>query len=637
MRDTSWDTPYIHGRDRESNQSEATHNLQSTMTVFVNEQRIVYSPESFLQAAWTREFDTPCTICKDHFDIATEPPVRLLGLGTQVRITDLLRQALPALHVKNYHLSCLKRKNVRYIPASHPWHSSIAEAYALRTFDAKAAQICYETPLRTLMAVQHRFGPDCLLWHDYISIPQWNEDFRGTVILPQIFKIFETSGSSILHLEQHPPSEIIREPTLQMIERHTKDLQKFFNAHLFSRLWPIVEFDRAGEAYIMNDKYDILKLKFTVLVEQILDAIKMSDETDLLNHSNSIKLMNHLPLCLRERQETKCLGYVFDMIADLGCRSFRDKFIGTSELLGIPDYPTKLPEDEQNACLWIAKKQIERNDWSPLLLQPSGEPSFAKASWLKGHHSIIKNMWGWGTQLTPAERAPQIQNDSIILDVHLIGYVADYFTWTSLSEPPLDVLSGTVLQSVSSQIPAEEIIGRLEHIKIQEILDCENSVESPGSSELAFRCATLTSTRRALHSVISQMTWELCKKRSVYPTSLHKELKSLLILSASLPLPNLQHLENLDISSLRQQLSDQAESYLVLINCSDCGHQSSTRAQFWKPPTTKSKLYRVPDLTYQYTAAGGVGFFLDDDQIIGRARFCAPACNCNHSARVELT
>lgn len=137
--------------------------------------------------------------------------------------------------------------------------------------------------------------------------------------------------------------------------------------------------------------------------------------------------------------------------------------------------------------------------------------------------------------------------------------------------------------------------------------------------------------------MISQISRELCKKGSVYLTSLHKELKSLLILSASVPLPNLKHLENLDISSLRRQFSDQAESYLVLINCSDCGHQSSTRAQFWKLPTTKTRLYRVPNLTYQYTAAGGVRFFLDNDQIIGRARFCAPTCNCNHSTRVEST
>lgn len=154
------------------------------------------------------------------------------------------------------------------------------------------------------------------------SIPQWNKDFRGTVILPQIFKIFETNGSSILHLEQHPPSEIVREPTLEMIYRHTDGLQKFFDAHLFSRLWPIIDFDRAGEAYIMKEKYNILKLQFTVLMERILDAVNMSDEMDLLNHSNSVQLMNHLPPCLRERQETKYLGYFFDIIADMGCRSF---------------------------------------------------------------------------------------------------------------------------------------------------------------------------------------------------------------------------------------------------------------------------------------------------------------------------
>jgi hypothetical protein len=351
MTDTSWDIPYIHGKDQDGGDIIGVNNFEFTIIVHLNGKRAELTPEEFLREAWTNGFDTFCSICNEHFDLATELPVRLLGLGQHVSVTDPLKQDMPPLHVRNYHLKCLGASNIRYLPVSHPWHSSVAEAYALCTFNAKASQTCYEVPIRTLMAVQRRFGPGYMLWHDYLSIPQWQDDLRGTAILPQIFKIFEASGCSILHLEQHPPSEIVSTPTLEMIGRHNAGLQQFFTAHLFTRLWPIVEFDRAGEAYIMSDEYHILEPKFTTFVNKILDAKMIGDSNTPTGNDATLQWIAHLPLFIRERQEKKCFGYTFDMIANLGCRSFRDKFIGASELLGVPEYPQELPVDVPDACL----------------------------------------------------------------------------------------------------------------------------------------------------------------------------------------------------------------------------------------------------------------------------------------------
>lgn len=438
MRDKSWDTPYIHGKELEVEDTLGVYDMESKFTVFLSGQRLDFSPERFLHSAWTQGFGTPCIICEEDFDLAIEPPVRLLCLGHDVSVTDPLRQSLPPLHIQNYHLRCLKERSIKYVPVSHPWHPSIAEAYANRTFNMKAAQTCYEAPLRTLMAIRRRFGPDHLLWHDYISIPQWEDNFRGTIILPQIFKIFEASSSCVLHLGQMPPNEIVNTPTFETVSQRSDGLQQFFAAHLFSRLWPIVEFDRAGEAYIMSEKYSILEPKFTVFVKNILDAVREAENLTLSRGVDLVQWIYGLPLFIRERQKNKCLGYVFDMIANLGCRSFRDKFIGASELLRVPDYSKELPADAEDACLWLAERQIQNNDISPLLLRPSGESPHAKARWLNGHQSIVPNMWSWGVQTKPAKTIPQLLDHCVYLDVQYAGDVTHIFTWLRVGNQSLN-------------------------------------------------------------------------------------------------------------------------------------------------------------------------------------------------------
>ncbi|OAL47948.1 hypothetical protein IQ07DRAFT_108846 [Pyrenochaeta sp. DS3sAY3a] len=633
MRDKSWDTPYIHGKDQEGDQTLGAHNFESTMTVFLNDQRVDFSPETFLHDAWTQGFDTPCTTCKEHFDLATEPPVRLLGLGQHVSVTDPLRQDLPPLHVRNYHLRCLKASNIRYIPVSHPWHSSIAEAYALRTFNAKAAQTCYEAPIRTLMAVQRRFGSDCLLWHDYISIPQWQDNFRGTVILPQIFKIFEASGSSILHLGQQPPSEIVRTPTLEMINQYNDGLQQFFTAHLFTRLWPIVEFDRAGEAYIMSNEYTILEPKFTVFVKEILDATTLGST----GNNGSVQWVHNLPLFVRERQKNKCFGYVFDMIANLGCRSFRDKFIGASELLGILDYPKELPVDVQDACLWLAERQIQSNDLSPLLLRPSQEPPHAKASWLKGHQSIVPNMWVWGVEIQPSKKVPQVQHHSVHLDLHYVGNVTHNLSWAASADHSSNSASDELHDLLSSKESAERLIECLEAMNPHTLIRSDHINKDLRAPTLHFRISTSNFILGAFRHILDQVSQEDSKERLTNSSTLYDDIMSLLALSASAPAPELEHFGSFDFFKLRQQLCDSSESNLVSVTCPDCLTQSSFRAQLWRQPTADTRLYLIPGLTYQYTAVGGVGLLLEKGHIIGRARFCAAPCSCNHDVRVKIT
>lgn len=633
MKDTSWDTPYIHGADQEVNETSQGDNFDTVFTVYLKHQKNEFTPDNFLQACWTNGFDTPCNICREPFDLATEPPVRLLSLGQDTYDTDPLTKELPSLSVSNYHLRCLESNRIKFIPVSHPWHPSVAEAYALRTFNAKAAQACYESPIRTLLAVMRRFGPDYFLWHDYISIPQWQDDFRGTVILPQIFKIFEASGSAILHLGHQPPVEVVRTPTLNTIGEHNDELKRFFKAHLFSRLWPIVESDRAGEAYIMNNEYGIMESKFSEFVVQILNALSADATTMPYDQMSSLQWINDLPLFIRERQKNKCLGYVYDMIADLGCRSFRDKFIGAAELLGISDYPTALPTDTQDACLWLAEKQIKGNDLSPLLLRPSTEPIYKKACWLKGHKSILKSMWGWGSQTHSARGSPRVQEHSVHLNLNLAGTITSEFSWHLQADSASDELL-YLINSVGGS--ATEFLGRLESIDLASILHSSSSTKAGQIPSLEYNVSSSKILVKILGSLLEQHVAAKSSEEPAESLMIYDNIISLLALSASAPMPELDHFENLSFHQLHRHICDPSERSLVSVSCPTCLKQSIFRVEIWQKPISEARLYLIPNLTYQYTATGGTGIIMEEDRIIGRARFCAPACDCNHSVSVKI-
>ncbi len=636
-RDTSWDTPYIHGANQEAKESSQVKNFNATFEVHLDEKKTDFTPEEFLHTCWTNGFDSPCRACREPFDLATEPPVRLLSLGPDTQTTDPLTKKLPPLFILNYHLRCIKTHNIKYLPVSHPWHPSIAEAYALRTFNAEAAQTCYEAPVRTLLAVTRHFGSDCLLWHDYISIPQWQDDLRGTVILPQIFKIFEGSGSAILHIGHQPPPEVVKSPSLENISRYNDDLRRFFQAHLFSRLWPIVEFNRAGQAYIMNKEYGIMESKFSVFVGQIIDALNKGSAKMSSEEMASLRWIYNLPLFVQEQQKNKCLGYVYDMIANLGCRSFRDKFIGASELLGIPDYPTKLPTDTQDACLWLAEQQINSNDLSPSLLRPSNEPAYEKAGWLKGHTLISDAMWGWGIQIHPASATSQVQDHSVHLEMNLAGTITSSFSWQLRTENDPNSSSHEILDLMkSSNGSTTAFLKRLESIDPTSIFHCDSSSNTTGFPRKDLNLSSSKVLMKTLGSLLHQHMASTSPQNSAESQKTYEDIISLLALSASVPTPELDHFEPLNFHQLRRQICNPNERTLVSITCPNCQKQSLFRVEVWQKPTNQAQLYLIPGLTYQYTARGGTGIMVEENRIIGRARFCAAACGCNHAVPVKL-
>ncbi|OCK78959.1 hypothetical protein K432DRAFT_300828 [Lepidopterella palustris CBS 459.81] len=611
------------------------YDCPATFTIYLGDRRVEYQPDEFLQACWTTGLDTPCSICNKEFDLAVAPPVRLLSLHKDFHKTDPLTRVLPPLIVTNNHLECLKSKEVKYFPVSHAWHQSIAEAYALRLSNPSAAKASYEVPVRTLLAIIQRFGPDMHLWHDYISIPQWQDKFRGTTILPQIFDIFKESGCAVIHLGLDLPAEIMK-PTFnpEALNQQVSSLQRLFNAHWFSRMWPVIEFDRAGDAYIMSGKYEIMPNKFSTFVKQVMEA---NGASFAQSSAGSLKWIEDLPLFVKERQKNKCLGYVFDMISDQGCRSFRDKFIGASELLEVTGYPALLPPVPQDACLWLSERRLESNDFSPLLLRPSDEPKYKTARWLKGHTVMTAGMWGLGVQTQPARVVPSVKDHAVYLELELVGNITDTFSWEAQAGDDYAGFSEVLKHLVSmTGGSAAELVKNLERIYPSRFFWTESS-RGHQFPDLQYGVPSGGTIDVTLRNLLERFTKTVSKGDTTELKSLRKTISAFLELSTPPLLPNSGSFANVDRLQLYSRLCDSSECTLISVSCPSCDKTSAFRATVWQKPRPQAQLYLIPGLGYQYSIPGGMGMIVDNEEVVGRVRFGSPACNCKRSATVKLT
>ncbi|KAF2824856.1 hypothetical protein CC86DRAFT_371356 [Ophiobolus disseminans] len=378
--------------------------------------------DNLLDLCWTDGLDTPCSICKRHFDNAVAPPVRTLQLLEASPKATPAGLQLPSIKITNSHLRCLKLSNIKFFPVSHAWHKPVARAYATRESSIEATRMVFELPVRILVAASQRFGSDVQIWHDYISIPQWQDSFRGTTILPQIFQIFKYGGTSLIHLDDEPTFDIHELPSSQDLSIRGPAMQCLFSARWFRRMWIIVEFTMCQDSYLMNSRFEIMPGRFSSLMEEITRISQTLPAP--------LEWMASIPMFSKDRSTHNCLGHVYDLLANQGCRSFRDYFIAACAMLE-QDHDhralAELPKDAQDACLWVSKRALERGDYSPLLLRPPNEPQHGRVRWLKGYMRIDEKMWGIGVQTNAAYIPPTIlPDDSVQLEVRFLGALGDF-------------------------------------------------------------------------------------------------------------------------------------------------------------------------------------------------------------------
>ena len=611
-------------------------------TIYLDGRKLDFQPLGFLEACWTDGFDTACSICRQVFDNAKAPVVRTIRVDGAVPDNPPLVKTLPPLVMSNTHLECLKQSGQKYIPISHAWHGPVTEAYASRKPNLEAATLVLELPLRTLLAATKRFGPETQIWHDYISIPQWQDSFRGTVVLPQIFEIFRHGELLITHLYDEPAIQLLENYTPAMFVSESENLENVFSARWFRRMWIAIEYDMCQDCYILNRKYEFMPGTLSMLMRRISDchisflASKLSSPSP--PDPSAIAWIKTVPNFVKERVDAKCLGYVYDIIGDQGCRSYRDRFVAACALLRFENYSQVLldmPRNEQEACLWVSKKCLQTNDFSVLLLRPSNEQQYKRASWLKGHTALTSNMWNLSIETRPANICPRVKDNEILLHLELMGTITGSISW----RPPhidnyfgfahiLSYLIEPAAGSTSAFLRNLERIYPSEFFWVQE----GGAHTFPGAR---YRMPTSNQFEKTLDDYLKKYSSADKRADATECSLLCERIVSLLALTEppSLAMAPYHTLGRLQLYAL---LCVPSEYILLTVQCPTCKIVTLLRATLWAHLSPNSQMYRIPGLAYKNSIPEGMGMIVDSGQVVGRTRFGLTACRCNPDVLVKL-
>lgn len=159
-----------------------------------------------MPAFWKDDLDTPCAFCGKDFELV-DPPIR----------TVAIEQSDPLIvRVSNWHMKCVERSGLGLISVSHVWHDAIAAANLSEEDTPEASRCLHRVLSEILPTVQATFRDhfgQVELWHDYLSIPQWQRPMQQAllVMLPHIYKI---ARLCLIHLDDISTKQIVAAATI---------------------------------------------------------------------------------------------------------------------------------------------------------------------------------------------------------------------------------------------------------------------------------------------------------------------------------------------------------------------------------------------------------------------------------------
>lgn len=376
--------------------------------------------------------DTNCMTCHRTFG-GHDPPIRTIILDS---VTSTHGRFDISIRVYNRHIGCLIQRKLPYTPISHVWHQSIAEANDSGQPSDEATTDVRITLVNVLFAVTIFEGKPTEIWHDYLSIPQWQKSVQQQLllILPDIYAL--PSGIIVHH---HDVASVCYE-NLFISESEEPVLEALWGvaaSRWFSRMWVTLEYVCSQKAQILTRDWEIV----TVPLQNILWDLKTRGDNKYLMNAwgtdeRAMRLLR-MPISNREN----CLGAALDSVAAKDCRSYRDRFLAAHGMLygrryqKIGDASTlneaepsvdnaAPPLDPILTCRWLSEKCLAAGDYSPLLLRPIPEETVVSPNWLCAHSMMPPDVFPYRNQQTPPD-FPQIMRDGAVQpDLELVGHIS---------------------------------------------------------------------------------------------------------------------------------------------------------------------------------------------------------------------
>ncbi|CAG9951655.1 unnamed protein product, partial [Clonostachys rosea f. rosea IK726] len=349
------------------------------------------SQGSFLSFVWNTGLDSSCVSCGKPFQPGKDVPIRTVGLerNSPLRpsVTDIAQDPISPwnLRIFNRHFACIKTNQVNYIPISHAWHESVAAAQDTRTESISVARIVYQTPVKTLLALAED-SPDCEIWHDYISVPQWRADVQKQLLL-SIPEIYNYATKTAIHLDDVKSVHIANQAKSSPYNRFIIDFTTIIKSRWFDRMWVALEYIRSKDVVILTEDYMVcehnardLCLRLDALHSKWVKQRGNSDVTEeIWKQNTTLKRMNSwidMEAWKNEKGMYRTLGWAIGILGHRQCRRSRDYLLALGRCwISFPRKdPLILVEDRFQYFLSLATHALLLGDYTPLLfIPPSGE------------------------------------------------------------------------------------------------------------------------------------------------------------------------------------------------------------------------------------------------------------------------
>ena len=660
---------YADGQTPSSGHSSPVKSVPG-ITIFIADESIEIPFRDILPCFWTTSLDTVCDTCHQQF--LAEPPIRTVarhqprsptGSGIHVRII-------------NRHLSCLEATSTFFVPVSHVWDSSIRTANESRSHNEEAASTLINALGTLLEAAEDAYESGVEFWHDYFSVPQWETEVKESLLLclPAIYRRAEEilvqmsdlspSHATLLILGSALPSEFSLMQALHKVPL----LCALSSSQWMQRMWVTLEYSQSRAACVMDQSDHIWRTRqgnglfsrdtFTKLLDggqkQLIGLFRYAK-----TFSQGLSLPGEFLSEVTDRNRGPgqlCLGEAMDLVSRKKCQVFRDRFFAIHVLLNkdiSPSDPVLIPELELDACTMVWRNALNKNDYSPLLLQPresipSSNPGPHVASFLVGHQSLDGVEWGLSDQKKPPRRPITVTGSLIQFEADFVGEMGNIHY--------LDVEESGEVAGVDQVISLMLSIANVEGVvlSVQRLVDGLNRV-------FPFDMMHVNVARVLLNMVISfgdlqerddGFENKLEEQLSSYRSAPDGELGSYGRRAAAEEISRILQLETHIMADISDQVTRLTRSRHVArrrkkrgsvggeplceVKCPGCHVVTLFRLDLRLTARSGDKVYRIPGLGYSESVEDGVGLVINEGRITGRMYYGPPACGCEIIERIEI-
>lgn len=625
---------------------------EGTVSYLLGGERRTILARTYLQHCWSGGLDSACMICGQDFAPPNEPPIRTFthDIDSGFNVDNHSSTLTPRLILRffNRHLTCIVNAGVQFVPVSHVWHEAVAVAHTSRVANNDAKTMVIEIPWKIATTARKAYGSGVEIWHDYISIPQWQPNIQQRLLL-QLPNLFSWAETCLIHLDEVSSEsvKIMLKPELdsegsnKIPENKIQEIENFGNARWYNRMWCALEYGHCNRPCLLTKDYEAvandstLKESFTLL-ERICNSglVQIIEDTGMKEYfpGDVIESRN-----LRRGQGLS-FGDVYNLITEQGCRDPKDRYLAVASLLDLAPYHVLCQElagkSLENTCHWVWKATIEQGDCGPLLLHRANVfgPKYADRS--ADYYDIARGRWFLGDLVNPPSSRVWLSSDPVLrLRLESVGKIEQLLFRTSFDtkEEQMALVSKIFDLALSCHsartpqgffaamlrvfsVPSELALQDHFPMKFQEF---ENSI--PGfAADLEilirdFMANTNNQTHR--HRILYKLVM-LLRLAPLVPTGRHHPMSALDFFKVHEP----QHYK----------------VATAVVRCHGCREPFPYHLQALDQVSETAEIYRIPGLEYSYSRRNGVGIVVSTKHIVGCMAFGTPACDCNQSVDIEL-